>query len=166
MQSPGSRPSTANVTAVWVERMMPRQASLGFGSSKRRNFCPDSDVRKTCRLSGELTRRSSLSCAAACDRAARYWRTALKISQVTHAPVPNTAKMASCCLSNGFFLSKSITPKEGRGKQQFYERGKTIGRANAIHSKHTAESTWMCDLSPVASHANDSSAAISASNCE
>ena len=103
--------------------MMLRQASFGFGSSERKNCLPDSEARKTSRLSGELTRTRSLSCAAACDRATRYWRTALKISQVTHAPVPNTAKMASCCLSNGYFLSKSITPKEGRGKQQFYERG-------------------------------------------
>ena len=56
------------------------------------------------RLSGEFTHRNSLSCAADFTRAAIYWRTALKINQVTHAPTPKTATIASCRWSTGFSL--------------------------------------------------------------
>jgi len=70
-------PSIAKVVAVWAERMMPRHASFGSGSSRRRNSLPGSDARKTCRLSGEPTRDKILSWAAAWERVSKYWQTAL-----------------------------------------------------------------------------------------
>src|SRR5215472_19299604 len=61
-------------------------------------------------------RSRSLSCAAACLRASKNWRTVLKISQATHAPTPNTARIANCCLSNGSLLLPVTTLWEDNGK--------------------------------------------------
>ncbi len=128
-------PSTANVTVAWAERMMLRQASFGFGSSERRNCLPGSEARKTCRLSGELTRSRSLSCAAACHRASRYWRTVLKISHATHAPAANTARIPICCLSNGSLPLPTTTLEENNGKlprQPLRSAGPSFSRRRCV----------------------------------
>ena len=119
---------------------MPGHASLGLRSSERRNWIPESEVRKVCNLSDELTWSSSLSCATACALASRYWRTALKISHATQAPVPKTAKTASCCLSNGESPSITTTSQLDDGKQERRQQEPAPHRL-AVRSRTTPAST-------------------------